>query len=86
MIRLLMTLLLAAAPFAAVQAQTYEKLWADTDEALRKDLPKTALLHVEAVYDKAARERDEAQMLRALVYACRLKGEVSPDRDRKSVV
>ena len=79
MIRLLMTLLLAAAPFAAVQAQTYEKLWADTDEALRKDLPKTALRHVEAVYDKAARERDEAQMLRALVYACRLKGEVSPD-------
>ena len=51
-------------------SQTYEDLWKQVEKALDKDLPKTAMEHLQKIEAKAQKERAYGQLLRAtLSYA-----------------
>ena len=63
---LLLTLLLSAAP---VQAQSYEKLWKQVEQAREKSLPKTVVERTDLIYRKALAEQNSPQLLKA--YLCR---------------
>ena len=75
---MLLGVILALLPFAA-KAQTFDALWTQFDEASQKDLPATALKVLHSIRDKAANEKADAQLLRALVTECAVAREISAD-------
>lgn len=79
MIRLLALMLLCGVAGMGLRAQNYDQLWTQAEEAVRKDLPRTALTAVRNIYERACAERNEVQSLRALLYAAELGREISPD-------
>lgn len=60
-------------------AQSYEQLWKKTQEAAERDLPATALENVRQVRQKALAEKNDAQLLRAVLMERIYGGEISPD-------
>lgn len=77
-LKMLLGVILALLPFAA-KAQTFDALWTQFDEASQKDLPATALKVLHSIRDKAANEKADAQLLRALVTECAVAREISAD-------
>lgn len=75
---MLLGALLSLLPFAA-KAQTFDALWAQFDAAYQKDLPASARDVLFEIRKKAAHERADAQLLRALVTECAVAREISPD-------
>ena len=59
--------------------QTYSELWKQVEQAQEKDLPKTAMAHLEQIERKAGREQAYGQLLRATLTHARLTAEVAPD-------
>jgi len=60
-------------------AQTYNTWWKQVEEAQQKDLPQTALAHLEKIEKKAQKERSYGQLLKSTLLHARLQSEVSPD-------
>jgi len=60
-------------------AQRYDKLWAQAENAARKDLPKTAWGYLAQIKEKAIREGNDGQLLRAVLAERSCGEEVSPD-------
>ena len=46
-------------------ADGYDSMWKKVDEAAKKDLPRTAIGHLQAIADKATKEKNYGQMLKA---------------------
>lgn len=62
--------------------QSYSRLWKDTQAAINDDHPKTALLSVDRIVDKATHEGQEAQLLRATLVRLQLQNDIAPDSAR----
>ncbi len=60
-------------------SQNYQSLWKQVEEAQDKDLPKTAMQHLQRIADKARKERSYGQLLKASLLHARLQSEVAPD-------
>jgi len=83
------TLLLAALfslfHFSAISQQpikTYEKEWKKVDDLAGKQLPKSALVEVKKIFVLAKKEKQDAQVIKALVYMINLQRdnrEANPD-------
>lgn len=71
--------LFALLPVFAAWAQNYEKLWGEVRAAAEKDLPKTALGKVDRIYRRALAERNDAQLMKALLVGRQFQLEVAPD-------
>jgi len=65
--------------------QTYQTLWKQVEEAQNKDLPKTALTHLQKIEVKAAKEQAYGQLLKSTLLHARLQAEVAPDSLRPAV-
>ena len=65
--------------------QTYQTLWKQVKEAERKDLPKTAMVHLQKIEQKAAKEKAYGQLLQSTLLHSRLQAEVAPDSLRPAV-
>ena len=65
--------------------QTYQTLWKQVEEAQNKDLPKTALTHLQKIEAKAAKEQAYGQLLKSTLLHARLQAEVAPDSLRPAV-
>ncbi len=65
--------------------QTYQTLWKQVEEAQKKDLPKTAMTHLQKIEQKAAKEKAYGQLLRSTLLHSRLQAEVAPDSLRPAV-
>ena len=65
--------------------QTYQTLWKQVEEAQNKDLPKTALTHLQKIEAKAAKEQAYGQLLKSTLLHARLHAEVAPDSLRPAV-
>lgn len=78
-ISILLTVLVAISTALPVVAQSYDKLWREAEAAIRQDLPQSALHPVNAVYQKAVSESNDAQMLRALLMRHLLWNDIAPD-------
>lgn len=80
--KFLILLLAAMGVAGSVRSQSYSQLWKQADEAVKEDLPQTALAAVRQVCGKALAEGDDAQLLRAALAAQQLQASVAPDSGR----
>ena len=62
-----------------VFSQTYQEFWKQVEQARQKDLPKTAIEHLQKIETKAQKAGDYGQLLKATLLTSRLQAEVSPD-------
>lgn len=53
----------------------YEKAWKEVDELRSKGLPKSALEKTEEIYQAALKEKNNPQLIKAVVYQCRFRTE-----------
>ena len=60
-------------------SQTYQELWKQVEQAQRKDLPKTAMEHLQQIETKAQKAGDYGQLLKATLLTSKLQAEVAPD-------
>ena len=60
-------------------SQTYQELWKQVEQAQNKDLPKTAMEHLQKIEAKAQKAGDYGQLLKATLLTSRLQAEVAPD-------
>ena len=65
--------------------QTYQTLWKQVEEAQKKDLPKTAMTHLQKIEQKAMKEKSYGQLLQSTLLHSRLQAEVAPDSLRPAV-
>ncbi len=62
-----------------INAQSYDQLWKEVEEAQKDNLPKTQLKFLDQIYDKASKEAEMGQMLKALATKSECLYEISPD-------
>ena len=62
-----------------MKAQSYESLWRLVDEAQDKDLPQTAMSHLQKIEQKAKKEQAYGQLLKSALLNAKLQAEVAPD-------
>ena len=65
--------------------QTYQTLWKQVEEAQKKDLPKTAMVHLQKIEQKAVKEKAYGQLLKSTLQHSCLQAEVAPDSLRPAV-
>ena len=67
-------------------SQTYQDMWKQVEQALDKDLPKTAMEHLQKIESKAQKERAYGQLLRATLLYARQQARIAPDSLQLAVV
>ena len=67
-------------------SQTYQNLWKQVEQAQNKDLPKTAMEHLQKIEAKAQKERAYGQLLKATLSYARLQAQIAPDSLQPAVV
>ncbi len=65
--------------------QTYQQLWKQVEAAQQKDLPQTAIQHLQKIEAKAGKERAYGHLLKSTLLHARLQSEVSPDSLKPAV-
>ena len=63
----------------SMMGQTYQQLWKQVEEDRQKDLPVTAMQHLQKIVEKAGEERAYGQLLKATLLYAKLQAEVAPD-------
>lgn len=76
--RIIVLFAFIAASFS-MQAQTYEQLWEEMRTAFNSDLPKTALVPLQTIREKALAENNNPQLLRAICTEYTVAHVISPD-------
>ena len=77
LIHVVMLLWLGTTP--AVQAQTFDKLWEQVEQAERKSLPETIIKITDEIYQKGEKEKNSPQMLKAYLWQMRYRNKLTPD-------
>ena len=60
-------------------AQSYDRLWKEVEESRKKDLPKTLISQVNQIYEKARKEKNTPQLLKAYLSRVECQIELTPD-------
>ena len=60
-------------------SQTYQQMWKQAEEAMDKDLPQSAIQHLQKIERKALKEEAYGQLLKSTLLHARLQAEVAPD-------
>ena len=77
--RFITTVFLLVMPFTMLFGQNYNKLWEAVREAEAKDLPKTQMEALQKIVDKATRDDDYGQLLKAELQQAKVQLNISPD-------
>lgn len=62
-----------------LQAQTFDKLWNDVKSMEDKGLPQSAIKITNQIFDKALKEKNSPQMLKAYLTRANLQDAITPD-------
>lgn len=62
-----------------LSAQSYEQMWSKLETFDKDDLPKQVIGQAERIYDKARKDRNFAQMLKAWEYLVEKNSDLDPD-------
>ncbi len=62
-----------------LQAQTYDQLWKQTEEAAYLGKPQTAIQLATTIFEKAEKEKNSAQMLKAYIERSNYRNSLTPD-------
>jgi hypothetical protein len=65
--------------------KNYEKEWKQVDAFAKKQLPKSALEQVKKIYQLAKKEKQDAQIIKALVYMTGLQDEITENSEAKAI-
>ncbi|HYC41046.1 MAG TPA: alpha-2-macroglobulin family protein [Chitinophagaceae bacterium] len=71
--------------FAQQPIRNYEKEWTRVEGFIKKNLPKSALQEVRRIYTLAKSEKQDAQVVKSLVYMTRLQSELREDNELLSI-
>lgn len=63
----------------AVQAQTFDKLWKQVEQAEMRSLPKTVIKLTDEIYQKGEKEKNSPQMLKAYLWRMSYREMLTPD-------
>ena len=74
-----MMVLLWLGVIPAVQAQTFDKLWKEVEQAEKKSLPKTVIKLSDEIYQKGEKEKNSPQMLKAYTWRMKYREMLNPD-------
>lgn len=74
-----MMVLLWLGVIPAVQAQTFDKLWKEVEQAEKKSLPKTVIKLTDEIYQKGEKEKNSPQMLKAYAWRMKYREVLNPD-------
>lgn len=85
MYRKIFLLMLATWAMLSVAAQDYDKEWKAVTAAFDKDLPATARQHLRTIRRAAVREKNTAQLLRAMFAEAVMQEEIAPDSGAAAV-
>jgi len=80
--RIVLTIMVYGINSLVMNAQTYESMWKQVDEAMEKDLPREAIKHTEPIYAKAVKEKNFPQMMKAWVSLVSTKSTIDADSFR----
>src|SRR4051812_21986571 len=79
-------LLLLLAPFISFAQTNYDARWQTVDSLIdKKGLPQSALTHVNLIYEQARKEKNEAQLLKALIFRINLQDNNQDEGDAKAI-
>ena len=62
-----------------LQAQSYDQLWKKVNQLANDDLPQSAIVEAQRIYDKAKAERNVPQMMKAHLMVITFRGHIFPD-------
>lgn len=62
-----------------LHAQTFDKLWGDVNTMQKKGLPQSAIKITDDIFNKALKEKNSPQMLKAYISRMNLEQRVDPD-------
>src|SRR6266498_5475682 len=71
--------------FAQTPVHNYEKEWKQVDAFAKKELPKSALGQVKKIYQLAKKEKQDPQVIKALVYMVGLQNEITENSELKAI-
>src|SRR5438045_827528 len=71
---------------AQPNVKSYDVQWKQVNTYLNKQLTKSALQEIRKIYQLAKKERQEAQIIKALVYIAGLQDQVAEDSQRKAIL
>ncbi len=77
--QILISILLWFGFFPSIQAQTFDTLWKQVDQAEKKSLPKTVIELTNKIFQKAEAEKNSPQMLKAYMWRMKYKDSLTPD-------
>lgn len=75
-------LLIMSFLISPLYGQSYDEMWGKVATAQKKDLPREVLSASQAIYDKAAKEKNFPQLLKSWVTIVETKCELDPDSFR----
>jgi hypothetical protein len=82
----ILCVLLTVCKLFAQTIKNYEKEWKHIDELInQKNLPKSALEEVRKIYALAKKEKQEAQIIKSLVYTIRLQQEIREENEAQAI-
>jgi len=70
---------------AQLRPGNYEALWKNVEQAVKKGLTKTALGEVKKIYALAKKEKQDAQLIKALIYQAGLNGSTEENASENSI-
>ncbi|HEU4860375.1 MAG TPA: hypothetical protein VFT15_11080, partial [Chitinophagaceae bacterium] len=72
--------------YSQTPVKTYEKEWKEIDDLItKKKLPKTALAEVKKIYALAKKEKQDAQVIKAVVYMIGLQKETREENESEAI-
>jgi len=72
--------------YSQTPVKNYEKEWKNIDELItKKNLPKTALAEVKKIYALAKKEKQDAQIIKAVIYMVGLQRETREDNESLAI-
>src|ERR1051326_1508973 len=81
----LFTIFLSLTSLAQTPVNNYEKEWKQVDAFVKKELPKSALEQVKKIYQLAKKEKQDAQVIKALVYRVGLQNGIKENSEAKEI-
>ena len=81
-----MLVLLWLGVIPAVQAQTFDKLWKQVEQAEKKSLPQTVIKLTGEIYQKGEAEKNSPQMLKAYMWRMKYRDMLTPDSLYSNVI
>ncbi|HWH64055.1 MAG TPA: MG2 domain-containing protein, partial [Ginsengibacter sp.] len=76
---ILFHLLITVSVFSQQSTKTYDKEWKQVNEFVKKELPRSALEQVKKIYQLAKKDKQDAQVVKSLIYMTGLQTEVNDE-------